>query len=150
MIIDTLKDTPLNGHLGPRFAAGLQWLAHVPAGIADGRVDIDGDDVYALVQSYETAPAAEKRFEAHRVYADIQYIVAGTELIHYAPLGSLYPVTDYDAAKDFRLYADPADSTPLHLSPGTFAIFHPNDGHKPGCVNGAPCLIKKIVVKVRL
>ena len=116
----------------------------------DGRTDIDGDDVYALVQSYDSVPPAEKKYESHRLYADIQYVGAGTEVIHYAPTASLQPVTAYDAQKDFLLYADPAGSTPLHLAPGTFAIFLPHDGHKPGCVNGAPCRIKKVVIKVRV
>jgi biofilm protein TabA len=150
MFLDTLQGTLLDGQFGPRLASGLRWLARVSADAPDGRVDIDGDAVYALVQSYDTAPAADKKYESHRLYADVQYIIAGTEVIHYAPASELRPLTAYDSTGDCLLYADPEASTPLHMTPGTFAIFHPQDGHKPGCMNGAPSRVKKVVIKIRL
>lgn len=150
MVIDTLTHAGLYHSLGPGFAAGLEWLRTFQPATSDGRYDIKGDDVFALVQSYDTVPAAEKKYESHRVYADIQYVASGVEIIHYAPVDDLQSVTAYDGLKDFLLYADPASATPLHLPPGSFAIFHPQDGHKPGCVNGAPCHMKKVVIKVRV
>lgn len=150
MVIDQLSYTGHYHSLGSRFTAGLNWLARFQPAMPDGRYDIEGDDVFALVQSYDTMPAAEKSYESHRAYADIQYVADGTEVIYYAPTESLHPVTPYDTEKDYLLYADPASATPLHLPPGTFAVFLPHDGHKPGCVNGAPCPVKKVVIKVRI
>jgi YhcH/YjgK/YiaL family protein len=71
-------------------------------------------------------------------------------VIYYAPVSGLCPLDDYNAEKDVLLYADPAASTALHFPRGTLAIFHPNDGHKPGCANGASSFVRKIVIKVRL
>lgn len=150
MILDTLPTTAACRSLGPRFAKGLGWLAAFTPEMSDGRYDIDGDDLYALVQSYDTVPAVEKKYESHRQYVDIQYVATGTEVIHYAPVSGLQPVTDYNVQNDFLLYADPTAATPLHLAPGCVAIFYPHDGHKPGCVNGAAARIKKVVVKVRV
>lgn len=150
MILDTLSSASVHRHLGGRFAAAFDWLARFSPATPDGRYDIDGDNVFALVQSYDTAPAAEKKYEAHRVYADVQYIAAGTEVIFYVPTQGLSIVKDYDAEKDYLLYGEPAAATPLHMAPGSFAVFLPHDGHKPGCTNGAPSRIKKVVVKVRV
>lgn len=150
MVIDTISHAGFYHSFGPRFAAGLEWLRNFQPETPDGRYDIRGDDVFALVQSYDTVPPAEKKYESHRLYADIQYVAAGTEVILYAPTGGLQPVTAYDGEKDFLLYADPTAATPLHLAPGSFAIFCPQDGHKPGCTNGAPCRMKKVVIKVRV
>ena len=47
--------------------------------MADGRVDIDGQDVFALVHRYETVKTDVLNFEYHRKYIDIQYIVSGRE-----------------------------------------------------------------------
>ena len=116
----------------------------------DGRYDIDGDNVYALVQSYGTVAPAEKKYESHRIYADIQYVAEGSELILYAPIAELHAATAYDGAKDFLLYGDPAATTPLLLGPGRFAIFLPQDGHKPGCIDRTACRMKKVVIKVRV
>lgn len=151
MILDIISHASHYHALGPRFAAGLQWLAAFSLNTADGRYDIDGDHVYALVQSYTTVAESEKKYESHRRYADIQFIAAGAESILYAPTDALTAVTAYDSQKDFLLYADPsAPATPLAMPPDTFAIFLPHDGHKPGCVAGSPSPIKKVVIKVRL
>lgn len=150
MIIDTLSSAGAYRSLSPALAAGLDWLARFTPDLPDGRYAIDGDNVYALVQSYTTVPAAEKSYESHRVYADIQYVAAGTEIIHYAPTAGLDPATSYDAEKDFLLYRDPPTATPLHLAPGTFTVFYPHDAHKPGCLSGESAKIKKVVVKVRI
>ena len=151
MILDLISHASHYHTLGPRFAAGLQWLAAFSPETADGRYDIDGDLVYALVQSYPTVAAAEKKYESHRLYADIQFIAAGAESILYTPIDELAAATDYDLQKDFLLYRDPvAPGTSLAMQPGCFAIFLPHDGHKPGCLAAAPAHIKKVVIKVRL
>jgi YhcH/YjgK/YiaL family protein len=150
MILDTLPNASRYAGLSPRIALGLDWLARFDPHTADGRYPLDGDDVYALVQSYETLPAAEKKFESHRSYLDIQYLAVGDETIFYAPTAILVPSTTYDSVKDYLLYADPAQAISLLMPPGSFAIFYPPDGHKPGCVNGPACRIKKVVIKARV
>jgi biofilm protein TabA len=150
MILDTLSQSASYQPLGSRFVAGLKWLGEFSPATADGRYDIDGDDVFALVQSYDTVPPAEKKYESHRVYADIQYIAEGWEVIYYAPTAGLVPRMTYDETKDYLLYSDPAAATPLFLAPSSFAIFYAQDGHKPGCVHKTAARIKKVVVKVRL
>lgn len=152
MIFDTLDRAASYRSLSSRFAAGFDWLAKFDPQTADGRINIDGDDVFALVQSYDTQPAAEKKFEAHRKYADIQYIAAGQETMYYAPLGKLSPSMGFDTEKDYTLFHEPAAgvTTALAFAPGSFAIFLPQDGHKPGCATGTPMKIKKVVIKVRV
>ncbi|HRE82941.1 MAG TPA: YhcH/YjgK/YiaL family protein [Opitutaceae bacterium] len=150
MIIDLLANASPYRKLSPGFASGLDWLARFQPETPDGRYEIDGDAVYALVQSYDTVPATEKKYEAHRVYADIQYVAVGKEVIEYAPINALASITDYDATKDFLLFADPVSPLPLPLTPGMFAIFLPADGHKPCLISTDVCRIKKVVLKVRI
>ncbi len=150
MILDTLSQSASYQPLGLRFVAGLKWLLEFSPQMADGRYDIEGDDVFALVQSYDTVPASEKKYESHRAYADIQYIAEGSEVIFYAPTTGLVSTIGYDEAKDCLLYSDPVAATPLSMAPGLFAIFLAQDGHKPGCVHNTKSRIKKVVVKVRL
>jgi YhcH/YjgK/YiaL family protein len=118
--------------------------------MTDGKYEIDGDEVFALVQSYDTVERTEKRFESHRDYLDIQYVAEGREQILCSAVRALRPLTDYDKEKDFTLYADPEEPIILHLQEGDFAVFYPQDGHKPGCAAGASSRIKKVVVKVRI
>ena len=150
MIHDTLKNARYYGNLHEGIRKGLDFLLSYDPATPDGRVDIDGNNVFALVQSYQTTTTGEKRFEAHRVHADIQYLASGDETIVSAPLARLKAVTAYDAEKDCTLFADIPDAISLILHPGDFAIFLPEDGHKPGCHHGGPSAVRKVVVKVRL
>jgi biofilm protein TabA len=150
MISDTLKSARLYEPSHPRFAAGFDFLRKLPADIADGRHEIDADRLFALVQSYTTSPAETRKLEHHRKYADIQYLISGHEIIEHVALDGLPVETPYDATKDFGLVRDPAVRSAVVLNPGTWAIFFPQDAHKPGCAVGAPGAVRKVVVKVLL
>ncbi len=149
MIFDTLAHTALYQGLGPRFALAFEYLTRFDAATPDGRVTLDGEDVFALVQSYQTAPASTKQFESHRIYADVQYVAAGDELIYTATLDRLKVTVPYSASNDAALYSGP-DDTPLRLRAGGFCVLWPQDGHKPCCQWDTPSAVKKVVVKVRV
>jgi biofilm protein TabA len=116
----------------------------------DGRYEIDGDRVYALVQRYTTRPLEQCKFESHRKYIDVQMVVSGEEAMGHAPIAKLTPSTAYDETKDFSLYQPFDGGTRLRLAGGEFAIFYPSDGHMPCLEAGAPSAVVKIVVKVRV
>lgn len=150
MIYDTLSNSRYYAAaLGERFALGLAYLERFDSSTSDGRVTLDGDDVFALVQSYIATPAGNRPFEAHRTYADIQFIAAGDEIIQYSPLGRLSETTPYSAATDVAWYSGDNDF-PLYMRQGSFAILLPHDGHKPGCSWQTQERVKKVVVKIRL
>jgi YhcH/YjgK/YiaL family protein len=150
MIIDTLQNRRMYYALQPGIEAGFEYLASFDPAVADGRYPIRGDEVFALVQSYETGPGTEKRFETHRRHIDIQFIVSGRERILHLPFGSLEVETSYDEERDVVFYHDPPASSSVLLQPGDFAIFHPEDAHKGGCMAGARDPVRKVVVKVRV
>lgn len=150
MISDLLSFSQLYASTHPRLAAGFNFLHKLPAGIADGRHEIDGDKVFALVQSYSTTPAATRKLEHHRKYADIQFLFAGEEVIEHAPLEGLAVDTPYNEEKDYGLVRDPVARSSVILRPGGWAIFFPQDAHKPGCALGTPGAVRKVVIKVLL
>lgn len=150
MIVDRLENRALYAPIQSGLRLGLEYLADFDPETPDGRYPVDGDEVVAIVQSYDSAPSAEKRFEAHRRHIDIQYLLAGRERILHLPAGDLEVETPYDEERDVEFYLDPAASSSLLLMPGDFAIFHPSDGHKPGCMAGGRDAVRKVVVKVRV
>ena len=129
---------------------GLRFLAETDINaLPVGRVDIDGDRLFALIQDYETAPKTEKRPESHARYIDIQYVASGREVIGYAPLAGNNPVSeDLLESRDVQFFATAADESDLVLGTGAYAIFHPTDIHRPGCAAGAPAKVRKVVVKI--
>jgi biofilm protein TabA len=151
MIVAELEHMTPEVAPSPNLQRALEFLRQVRgADLPDGRIEIDGDRVFALVQSYETAGAGDPVIlEAHRKYIDVQYVVAGQEVIGWA-LTDHVPVTvDYEEAKEAWFGAIPASSTTfVHLTAGEVAIFHPTDGHAPRLAAGTSSAVKKIVVKV--
>ena len=101
MITDLLEHRHRYTSLSPRFAAAFAFLEQLPDGQPDGRCDIDGDDCFALLQTYQSKPIAEAKFESHRRHIDIQFIQTGSETILWSPLAALTQVTQaYVAEKD--------------------------------------------------
>jgi len=91
----------------------------------------------------------ETRFEAHQIYADIQYVVRGREHIGLMPLDSAEVVVPYDDEKDIKFLRTNNDNYQLADS-GRFFIFFPDDAHRPGTKVASGEKVKKVVVKVRL
>lgn len=148
MIVDTLENAAQYEPISPLIAAGLAYLAAFDPSLEDGKYEIAGQQIVAVVQSYDTSPATDKRFEAHREHIDIQFIVSGRERILHADTAGLAVDTEYNEAKDVQFFRDPEASSSLLLTPGSFAIFFPHDAHKPGCMAGGRDPVRKVVVKV--
>jgi biofilm protein TabA len=147
MIFDKLDRRSRYATLGKYFDAAFSYLAENDfTDVPPGRVELSGDAMYALTQEYETKPLEQGKWEAHRQYIDVQYIVSGRERILFAPIESL-EAGDYIPAKDF-LPLTGRGST-VDLSAGFFVIFFPEDAHMPGLFIDHPEPVKKIVVKVR-
>jgi len=117
--------------------------------LPDGRVDIDGDKVFALVQRYETARTEAPKFECHRNYLDVQFIVSGEEVIGWAAQDTMKISAAYDGKKDVCFgTVGPGKWTPVHLQAGQLAVLWPEDAHAPKLAAGGPSPVVKIVVKV--
>lgn len=150
MLVSPLKSAESNDYLSKRMRKAFAFLREADtAGLPLGRVDIDGDDVFANVQEYETVPASEKHLEAHRCYYDVQFVVSGEELLQYADLEGLAAVGPFDEEGDFGLFETPEACADIPLRAGDVAVLAPEDAHKPGCRLAGPCAVRKIVVKVR-
>jgi len=117
--------------------------------LPDGRVEIDGDRVFALVQRYDTMMTDAPRFESHRKYIDVQFIVSGEEVIGWAPAARMTVTDAYNADKDICFGTVAKGTwTPLHLHAGQLAVLWPEDGHAPKLASSASVPVMKIVVKV--
>ncbi len=115
----------------------------------DGRLELAGDRIVALPQRYLTRELHECRWEAHRRYIDIQYIVTGQERIGWALNTTLEPATALDEAKDVVFYTGSGDT--ITLREGMFAVFFPHDAHMPCMqVRERAQQVRKIVMKVAL
>ena len=149
MIFDNAKNAGLY--------AAFPWIAEA-LGNADRYSDPDlaigpypiRDGLRAVVNRYESAPFEEGRYENHRDWIDLQYIVSGEELIEVVPASRGTPVREYDPAADYEMYAsDRSRASVLHMRPGDFAVLFPGEAHYPGLADGQPSNVHKIVIKIK-
>ncbi|MBO9596835.1 MAG: YhcH/YjgK/YiaL family protein [Cohnella sp.] len=115
-----------------------------------GKIEMNGDKMYATVMEFDAKPLEEQVAEKHEQYVDVHYLFEGEETIGWFPQrDGLDPFQAYDSDADYMLYAPADDEVLLKLKPGMFAVFYPHDIHRPGM--GKPSArIKKAVVKVRI
>ena len=114
------------------------------------RYDIDGDNLFATVSEYQSKNEESAKFEAHRKYIDIQYVISGKEIMNLAPISTLKEVlTPYDAVKDIE-FITVSKVVNYKASPSNFFIFFPDDAHRPGLKDGLNSPVRKIVIKVKV
>jgi YhcH/YjgK/YiaL family protein len=149
MIYDFLSNAETYRSVKPGIALAFDYLRKTDfAQVPNGRYELDGAKVYALVQRYQTKRLADSVWESHRKYLDIQFVVQGKERFGYVPLSDAATVTQpYDEQTDVLLYAPGTVTLPLKA--GQFAVFYPQDIHAP-CLaeNDVPSDVVKVVVKV--
>jgi YhcH/YjgK/YiaL family protein len=115
------------------------------------RYEIDGDNAYAPISEYPSKKEEDGKYEVHRKYIDIQYVIKGVEKIGVTPLANKKVSTvPYDEAKDIE-FMTVTDSTYHQATPENFFIFFPSEIHKPGIRTGQDSvMIKKVVVKIKV
>ena len=152
MIIDALQNCSHYLAVHPRFEAAFAFLKKaVDENLPIGRYELDGVDLYAMVQEYDTAVDSQARFEGHRRYIDIQFLISGSEAVELVEIDSAKADCPYDEAKDICFFGSAAAPTRAILHAGEYGVFFPHDLHKPGlATSDAAKPVKKVVVKVKI
>jgi len=149
MIIDNIENASLYAGVSKPIKKALNYIQNTDfTNIKLGKHQINGDNMYALVNEYETKNATESFLEGHRKYIDVQFIIDGTEQIGYTALANQIVTKKYDSKDDYLLFND--QHSMISLKKGMFAIFFPNDLHMPGIKIEKSSIVKKVVVKVKI
>lgn len=151
MILDCIKNIHSYTNLSKNFNTAIQFiLDQKTMDLADGRYEVDGSNIYAMISTTTMSNIPDfNHYEAHQVYADIQYIKSENEIIYYLPTHELEINTPYDKEKDIAFYNGKI-GTKLVMKKDDFAIFMPQDAHLPCCMVEGKEGSKKIVIKVRM
>src|ERR1039458_271343 len=146
MILDVVANEERLKQLHPGFGAALQYLRRTNLGeLPEGRQEIDGSRLYAVVIRGQGRGQNGAKLEVHRRYIDIQCSVAGSDVIGWKPTATCHdPEQAYDEQKDLQFFRDAADSW-VTIPPGSFGIYYPEDAHAPMAADGP---VYKVVVKV--
>ncbi len=151
MIIDTFENRARYTAVHPRFEKAFEFMAKAVAeDFPVGQYEIDGKDLYAFISEYETLVPKDHVFEVHEQYIDIQFLLQGIEKMWAADItkGTLSKV--YDPAIEAAFYECNETACELVLKSGDFAVYFPNDLHKPSLAYDGPAPAKKMVIKIKV
>jgi biofilm protein TabA len=151
MFFGSIEHLEQERHVLPRAVVkGLEYLKSMDfSKVEPGKYEIEGEQIFALVQEVSTQPWVEGRPEAHLKMLDIQFVIDGAEVIGYAPADPSNEVAeDLAKQKDVIFYATVKDEMGLVLTKGRYAVFFPQEVHRPCCRYGADCQERKVVVKI--
>lgn len=149
MVVDKIKNINIYSNLSERIRKGLE-IINDPELLEkeDGKYEVDGDNIFYMMQRYKTKEASEAKFEAHRKYIDIQAVLRGKEIIGYANIGKLKESIPYK--EDILFFETPNDYNEVKLQEGMFVILFPEDGHMPLCNYNEQSNVLKVVVKIKI
>ncbi len=149
MIIDRIENYRRYTAVDRSIATALKFLADNDMTMAEtGRTDIEGENIFAVVDDYTTKNPAEAFPEAHHVYADVQFVASGSELLGYAPYEGQNLHKEYDREKDIEFYDCSVSFN--RLETGMFAVLYPGEIHLPGIAATEQIPVRKVVVKVKM
>ena len=149
MIYDSLDHIDVYKNVHPGVYKGLCILRDTDfSPLEDKRYEVDGDDLFYFLQTYETKPANDAP-EAHQVYIDIQCVLSGRENMTVSPLEDMEEEILPRPEGDIRFYHGPVRSQ-VSLVPGMFAVLFPGDAHAPCIAVNEPEQCHKVVIKVKV
>ncbi|MDD3149276.1 MAG: YhcH/YjgK/YiaL family protein [Candidatus Gastranaerophilales bacterium] len=149
MIIDKLKNASFYYGINDKIKIGLEYLENTDLkNLENGKYEIDKDEIFALIQEYQSKSMSEGKWEAHQQYIDIQFIIEGEELLGYLNIDEFEPTSNYDKEKDI-IWGN-GNGNFAKAKEGEFLIFTSKDAHMPGIAVDKPSYVKKAVIKVKV
>ncbi len=151
MIFDRI-DQAASYPMGSLWTQAFEFLSTLSDELPDGRHDLQGDDLFAILMRYDSKSSQGAILETHETYLDIQVVLEGREACYWVPAEGLEVRDPYDPERDAAFYNHPEDfPARVLLSSGYFAAFLPQDAHMPSIqvMDGAPEPVRKVVIKIR-
>ena len=127
----------------------LKALEAIDDSTEDGRITVDGDNIFINLSAYTNKNVDECAYESHRRYIDIQYVVKGREFIDLCPADELEVTEDRLDTDDIAFFKNGEAFSRADLTEGVFVVIFPEEAHRP-CVapDGKGVKVRKAVAKI--
>ncbi len=148
MILDILDQSDQYLAFNKGFSKAFAFLKRSDLkDLSEGRYEIDGDNVYAMVAKAPGRKKDEALLETHEKYIDIQLVLTGTDEMGWKSKQSCTQSSaSYDQESDIQFFLDKPDAW-ISTNSGSFAIFFPEDAHMPMI---SAEVLHKVIVKIAI
>jgi biofilm protein TabA len=115
----------------------------------DGTYIMD-NGLFYILSTYNTASGLrDKPAEAHRKNIDLQYLIYGEEKAGYADIRNPKKSQQiYDEKNDIELFSRIDNESFITLKKGMYAVFFPQDVHRPGISIDGTRGVRKAIFKL--
>lgn len=145
-----IENTEINERIDEKITEVLSYMETIDLQeLPVGKYVVD-DDVYYMVQEYETKSIDQCRIESHKKYVDIQWIINGAERIDVSDIYALALEEEYDDVKDVMFWKETSQLSQMVLRDGSYAIFYPQNAHRPSIAINKSAMVKKVVIKIKI
>lgn len=151
MIVGRLSEIAAEKNILPAAVVrGIEALLKMaPATIAAGRYEVEGGQMFVLIQDVDSRTFEESRSEAHRTFADVQIPLSASERYGFSfQQSGLACTEDRLEANDVAFYDNPSTEFFMDIDPGTYVVFLPNELHRPCLTINGKKKIRKAVIKI--
>lgn len=151
MIFDKLTNLKNYKGMSKDLDASIEWLmqndyTQIPEGVTT-----INENVLIKKGTFDARRYANPICEIHHNHFDIHLYGAQPEKIVYNPhtqLENATIISEYNKENDVVFFNEPNKDVEIELTPGTFALFFPNETHCPGINDGVE-KVTKYIVKIK-
>lgn len=152
MVITSLDELSQQSALPASLQTAIAFLKqHGNDPIELGRFEIPDSEIGGFSQAYQTETASDSlRYEAHRNFIDVQYLVSGSEIMKWLPIDEIDVTQAYAEEGDCLLgVSKTGEHGDIPLRAGQVMILYPSDAHAPGVADASgPSDVTKLVIKI--
>jgi len=115
--------------------------------IKPGTYPVDGKNIYAIITEGPEKTEETAKWESHRKYIDLHYVIRGKEKMGVAAVSAATIIVPYNEEKDGANYT--ADGKYYIGTPAEFYLFFPSEAHRPNLHIDGYDTVKKLVIKIK-
>ena len=146
MVLDSLENCQKYYSLNRSFKEVFEFIKENDLNSLElGRHSLS-EDVFMISEKIEAVTEKDAVLEAHKEYIDVQLCLSGVNQMGWCPLEKCDSLKEEHEDKDLYFYEGRSEAL-CTVSPGSFAIFFPEDGHAPNIGCGQ---LHKIIFKVKV
>lgn len=151
MIVGRLSEVSTEKNVLPAAVVrGIEALLKLSPATADaGRYEVEGEQLFVLIQDVDSRTFEESRPEAHGKFADVQIPLNTSERYGFSfPQPGLACTEDRLEANDVAFYERPSREFFIDIDPGSYVVFLPGELHRPCLTIDEKTKIRKAVIKI--
>jgi biofilm protein TabA len=148
MLFGNTKRLSQLAYCDQRIIAMVEEALPIAAAQPEGKYELAYTGAFVVVANAVTEPLSERKAEVHKHYIDVQIVLSGEERIgfsyHIDAKSEQLTTLDNDV-----MFFDAVEKEQfIELRSGDFAVFYPNQVHRPLCNLTTPSKVKKAIIKI--